>query len=88
MLPDMSNGRFPHPDSTLARAEPGFGSLADITATYIFKRTLCHLETEAGWCYVDWSDGVSVGDNSTVTLRLAGLKGCQHQIWHRWKNDV
>ena len=40
MLPDMSNGRFPHPDSALARAEPGFGWLADITARYLFKRTL------------------------------------------------
>ena len=40
MLPDMSNGRLPHPDSALARAEPWFGWLADVTATYLFKRTL------------------------------------------------
>ena len=32
MLPDMSNGRFPHADSELALAEPRFGLLADITA--------------------------------------------------------
>ena len=40
MLPDMSNGRFPHSDSALAQAEPGFGWLANITAKYPFKRTL------------------------------------------------
>ena len=40
MLPDMSNGRFPHPDSALARAEPGLGWLTDITARYLFKQTL------------------------------------------------
>ena len=40
MLPDMSNGRFPNPDSALARAEPGFGWLSDITARYLFKQTL------------------------------------------------
>ena len=40
MLPDMSNGRFPHPDSALARAQPGFGWLTDITARYLFRRTL------------------------------------------------
>ena len=39
-LPDMSNGRFPHPDSALARAEPGFGWLTNITAGYLFERTL------------------------------------------------
>ena len=40
MLPDMSDGRFPHPDSALARAEPGLGWLTDITARYPFKRSL------------------------------------------------
>ena len=40
MLPDMSNGRFPHPHSALARAEPGFGWLTDITARYLLKETL------------------------------------------------
>ena len=40
MLPDMSNGSCPHPDSALARAERGFGWLADITARYLFKGTL------------------------------------------------
>ena len=40
MLPDMSNGRFPHSDCALARAQPGFGWLTDITARYLFKRTL------------------------------------------------
>ena len=40
MLPDMSDGRFPHPDSALARAEPGFGWLTDINARYLFKRSL------------------------------------------------
>ena len=40
MLPDMSDGRFPHPDSALARAEPGFWWLTDITARYLFKRSL------------------------------------------------
>ena len=39
MLPDMSNGRFPHPESGLARAGPGFGWLTDITARYLFKQT-------------------------------------------------
>ena len=41
ILPDMSDGRFPHPDSALARAQPGFGWLTDITARYLFKRSLC-----------------------------------------------
>ena len=40
MLPDMWDGRFPHSDSALARAEPGFGWLTDITARYLFKRSL------------------------------------------------
>ena len=40
MLPDMSNGHFPQPDAALARAEPGFGWLTDITVRYPFKRTL------------------------------------------------
>ena len=40
MLPDMSDERFPHPDSAIARAEPGFGWLTDITARYLFKRSL------------------------------------------------
>ena len=40
MLPDMSNGRFPNPDSALARAEPAFGWLTDVTAKYLFERTL------------------------------------------------
>ena len=40
MLPDMSDRRFPHPDSAIARAEPGFGWLTDITARYLFKRSL------------------------------------------------
>ena len=40
MLPDMSDRRFPHPDSAIARAEPGFGWLTDITARYLFKRLL------------------------------------------------
>ena len=40
MLPDMSDGRFPHPDSALTRAEPGFEWLTDITARYLFKRSL------------------------------------------------
>ena len=40
MLPDMSDGRFPHADSALARAEPGFGLLTDITARYLFKQSL------------------------------------------------
>ena len=39
MLPDMSDGRFPHPDSALARAEPGFRWLTDITARYLFKQS-------------------------------------------------
>ena len=40
MLPDMLNGRFPHPDPALAGAKPGFGWLTDITARHIFKRML------------------------------------------------
>ena len=40
MLRDMSDGRFPHPDSTLPRAKPGFGLLTYITARYLFKRSL------------------------------------------------
>ena len=40
MLPDMLDGRFPQPDSALGRAEPGFGWLTDITARYLFKRSL------------------------------------------------
>ena len=40
MLPDMSDERFPHPDSALARAEPWFGWLTNITARYLFKRLL------------------------------------------------
>ena len=85
MLPDMSDGRFPHPDSAIARAEPGFGWLTDITARWAIA---LHLETEAGRCHVDRSDRVSVGDDPTVILRLAGLESCQHRIGHRWKNDV
>ena len=40
MLADMSDGRFPHPDSAIARVQPGFGWLTDITARYLFKRSL------------------------------------------------
>ena len=40
MLPDMLDGRFPHPDCALARADPGFWWLTDITAKYLFKQTL------------------------------------------------
>ena len=76
MLPDMSNGRFPHPDSELARVEPGLGWLTDITARYLFKRTLYIWKQEAGRCHVDRSDRVSVGDDSTVIFRLAGLERC------------
>ena len=37
MLQDMSNGRFPHQDCALARAEPVFEWLTDITARYLFN---------------------------------------------------
>ena len=40
MLPDMSDGRFPHPYSAIPRGEPGFGWLTDITAKYLLKRSL------------------------------------------------
>ena len=40
MLPDTSDGRFHHPDFALAWAEPGFGWLTNITARYLFKRSL------------------------------------------------
>ena len=40
MLPDMSDGHFPQPDSALARAEPGLRWLTDIAARYLFKRSL------------------------------------------------
>ena len=40
MLPDMSDGHFPYPDSAIARAEPGLGWLTDITPRYLFKRSL------------------------------------------------
>ena len=40
VFPMLSDGRFPHPDSALARPEPGGRWLTDITARYLFKRTL------------------------------------------------
>ena len=40
MLPDMSDGHLPHPDSALARGEPGLGWLTDISVRYLFKRSL------------------------------------------------
>ena len=40
MLPDMSDGCIPHPDSALAWAKPGFGLLTDITARYLSERLL------------------------------------------------
>ena len=40
MLPDMSDGRLPHQDSAIARGKPGFRWLTDMTARYLFKRSL------------------------------------------------
>ena len=88
MLPDMSDGRFTHPDSALDMGRARVW-VADRHYHEIPLQTIgLHLETEAGRCYVDRSDRVSVGDNSTIIFRLAGLEGCQHRIGHQWKNDV
>ena len=88
MLPDMSDGRFPHPNSAIAQAEPGFGWLTDITARYLFKRSLYIWKRKRADATSTGQTVFSVGDDSTVILRLAGLESCQHRIGHRWKNDV
>ena len=72
MLPDMSNRRFPHPDSAVARTEPGLGWLTDITARYLFKRTLYILKQKRAGAT---STGQSVFPWDMTPLSFSDLQG-------------
>ena len=74
MLPDMSVGRFPHLDSALARAEPGYRWLTDITARYLFKSSL----------YI-WKPKRAAATSTGQTVFPLGTTPLLFPDWHGWK---